>query len=268
MHKEGNPGRPIISDNGSPTEIISKFVDFHIQDLVKHHHHTSKTTWTVFAKSMISTRLVSSLQVHFSLCTMDACALYTNIPHAEGITACREAMIKWREHITKPSARFLCNLIQHILTLNFLQFEDNLWLQTHGTAMGTSMAPSYANLFMGALEGKMLNSSPHQPLIWLRYLDDIYLIWTHGSSTLDQFLAHAKNFHPTIQFTSEISPLKIPFLGVMITLQGGRLETDPYTPFRAADWKHTHTLNLQTLSIIYIGVHVTLTTLNAAYHTA
>ncbi|GFR79235.1 hypothetical protein ElyMa_002284500 [Elysia marginata] len=53
------------------------------------------------------------------LCTMDVSALYTNIPHAEGITACREALTKWREHITKPSATFLCNLIQHILTLNF-----------------------------------------------------------------------------------------------------------------------------------------------------
>ncbi|GFR92965.1 hypothetical protein ElyMa_004366300 [Elysia marginata] len=177
------------------------------------------------------------------LCTMDVSALYTNIPHTEGITACREALTKWREHITKPSATFLCNLIQHILTLNFFQFEDNLWLQTHATAMGTSMAPSYANFFMGALEGKMLNSSPHQPLIWLRYID-IFLIWTHGSSTLDQFLAHANNFHPTIKFISEISPLKIPFLDVMISLKDGRLETDLYSKptdtFNYLHWGSCH----------------------------
>ncbi|GFR76762.1 hypothetical protein ElyMa_003951300, partial [Elysia marginata] len=84
------------------------------------------------------------------------------------------------------------------------------------------MAPSYANLFMGALEGKMLNSSPHQPLIWLRYIDDIFLIWTHGSSTLDQFLTHANNFHPTIKFTSEISPLKIPFLDIELAINKAR----------------------------------------------
>ncbi|GFR64646.1 hypothetical protein ElyMa_000183300 [Elysia marginata] len=35
--------------------------------------------------------------------------------------------------------------------------------------MGTSMAPSYANLLIGVIEGKTLDSSPHQPLIWLRY---------------------------------------------------------------------------------------------------
>ena len=27
IHKEGNPGRPIISSNGHPTERISEFVD-------------------------------------------------------------------------------------------------------------------------------------------------------------------------------------------------------------------------------------------------
>ncbi|RUS69792.1 hypothetical protein EGW08_022449 [Elysia chlorotica] len=35
IHKEGNPGRHIISGNGSPTEIISQFVDCHMKDLVK-----------------------------------------------------------------------------------------------------------------------------------------------------------------------------------------------------------------------------------------
>ena len=34
IHKEGNPGRPIIGGNVCPTEIISQFVDYHIKDLV------------------------------------------------------------------------------------------------------------------------------------------------------------------------------------------------------------------------------------------
>ncbi|GFN78605.1 flagellar protein flil [Plakobranchus ocellatus] len=35
IHKEGNLGRPIISGNGCPTEIISLFVDYHLKDLVR-----------------------------------------------------------------------------------------------------------------------------------------------------------------------------------------------------------------------------------------
>ena len=31
IHKAGNPGRPIVSANGHPTEKISEFVDLHLQ---------------------------------------------------------------------------------------------------------------------------------------------------------------------------------------------------------------------------------------------
>ena len=30
IHKQGNPGRPLISSNGHPTERISEFVDYHL----------------------------------------------------------------------------------------------------------------------------------------------------------------------------------------------------------------------------------------------
>ena len=35
IHKQGNPGRPIISSNGHPTERISEFVDYHLKPLVQ-----------------------------------------------------------------------------------------------------------------------------------------------------------------------------------------------------------------------------------------
>ena len=33
IHKQGNPGRPIISSNGHPTERISEFVDYPLKPL-------------------------------------------------------------------------------------------------------------------------------------------------------------------------------------------------------------------------------------------
>ena len=30
IHKQGNPGRPIVSSNSHPTERISEFVDYHL----------------------------------------------------------------------------------------------------------------------------------------------------------------------------------------------------------------------------------------------
>ena len=54
--------------------------------------------------------------------------------------------------------------------------------------MGTKMAPSYACLFMGTLEEKMLNSAPYKPDLWLRFMDDIFFIWTQGPEKYKIFL--------------------------------------------------------------------------------
>jgi hypothetical protein len=35
IHKENNPGRPIVSANGHPTEKISEFIDFHHRSFVE-----------------------------------------------------------------------------------------------------------------------------------------------------------------------------------------------------------------------------------------
>ena len=50
--------------------------------------------------------------------------------------------------------------------------------------MGTKMAPSYANIFMGRLERRLLQSVILKPFSWLRFIDDIDMEWTHGRETL------------------------------------------------------------------------------------
>ena len=217
VHKEGNPGRPIIGGNGCPTEIISQFVDYHMKDLVSQLPSYVQDDMD-FLRKIHDINKTGPLPPDTLLCTMDVSALYTNIPHEEGTDACRIALEEGRDPGTKPSPSFICTLIQLILTLNFFTFHGNTYLQTHGTAMGTCMAPTYANIFMGAIERRLLGSFPDKPLVWLRYIDDIFLIWTHGRAKLEAFIQHANTFHPTIKFTSNISPIHVPFLDVMVTL--------------------------------------------------
>ena len=52
-----------------------------------------------------------------------------------------------------------------------------------GTAIGTKMAPSYAILFMDALERGILDGSELKPSVWWRYIDDVFLIWEHGEES-------------------------------------------------------------------------------------
>ena len=84
--------------------------------------------------------------------------------------------------------------------------------------MGSPMAPSYANLFMGQLEYNMLRDAPGGliPLEWIRFIDDIFAIWTHGIDKLKEFLHHINNFHPNIKFEIEYSFERVHFLDTNI----------------------------------------------------
>ena len=63
---------------------------------------------------------------------------------------------------------FFCFLFFLLLLLLLLFF-------VHGTAIGTKFAPPYAILFMADLEEKILNAFEEKPMIWWRYIDDIFL---------------------------------------------------------------------------------------------
>jgi len=83
-----------------------------------------------------------------------------------------------------------------------------------GTAMGSPIAPSYASLFMGKLENDFLNKCFLKPDVWLRFLDDIFMIWNYPLEDLYYFIDSLNKLHPTIKFTFNVSKTKISFLDV------------------------------------------------------
>ena len=70
---------------------------------------------------------------------------------------------------------------------------------------------------MTDLEETIINTFEEKPMIWWRYIDDIFFIWEHGEESLEKFLNKLNSFHPTIKFTVEYSKETINFLDVNIT---------------------------------------------------
>ena len=96
--------------------------------------------------------------------------------------------------------------------------------------MGTKMAPSYANIFMGKLEKQLLESSIERPLSWYRFIDDVDMKWTQSDEELQNFLlSRANNLHPSNKFTHEISNTTISVLDTSSSLSGVVLSTDLYS---------------------------------------
>ena len=87
----------------------------------------------------------------------------------------------------------------------------NSSLQLQGTAMGTKMAPAYANLFMGLIEDTLQNIDRDHINIWKRFIDDIFVIWTGSQAQLTTFITQINQVHETIKFTYEQSNTELTF---------------------------------------------------------
>ena len=96
-------------------------------------------------------------------------------------------------------------MLRLILKENSFHFNGKHFLQTHRTAMGTKMAVSFANIFMAAVETEIIERSSKKPLIWKRYIDDVFSLWNLNKEEITAFIELANNYHPTIKFTAEIS---------------------------------------------------------------
>ena len=99
---------------------------------------------------------------------------------------------------------------------NPFQFNEENFFQTHGTAMGTKMAVSFANIFMSEIETKSIQKSETKPREWKRFIDDVFSLWDCDTKEVDRFIKRANYFHPTIKFTAEMSEKQITFLNTTV----------------------------------------------------
>lgn len=57
-------------------------------------------------------------------------------------------------------------------------------------------------------------------LVWLRYIDGVFFIWTHGGKELHKFMEDLFNRQPSIKFTYTFSKNCVPFLNLKVQLLG------------------------------------------------
>ena len=117
-------------------------------------------------------------------------------------------------------------LMKLVLKNNFFEFNGEFFQQVRGTAIGTKCAPSYAILFLAALEQRLLDHHVEKPLLWWRYIDDIFLIWTHGEEKLLEFINFLNSAHHSIKFTAEYSKESVNLLDVKVIRKEDRIITD------------------------------------------
>ncbi|XP_076247886.1 LOW QUALITY PROTEIN: uncharacterized protein LOC143187549 [Calliopsis andreniformis] len=179
IHKPDIPLRPIVGTLGSPTYNLAKYL-------------------TTILKPLTGDILGS----------FDVQSLFTNVPIDDSIDIIKDKM---------PVN--LIPLVHHYLISTYFLFQGTYYEQVSGAAMGSPISPVIADIFMEHLEDRILKGAPLKPSQWFRYVDDTFVVWSHGKDTLNNFLKYINSLHPKIQFTmeTETEEQTIPFLDVLVT---------------------------------------------------
>ena len=108
---------------------------------------------------------------------------------------------------------------------------------------------------MDQLETRFLENQNLKPLVWFRYIDDIFFIWPHGEENLRNFMTEFNLFSDDIKFTYECNKDTISFLDLKVISSNGKLITSHYSkPSDCHQYLHHGSCHLAHTkrSIVYI----------------
>ena len=162
------------------------------------------------------------------LVSHDVKALYTSIPNSEGIAAVKRAYDKYQQKTV--ANKVLTTFLALILTLNNFIFNSKLYLQIKGCAMGTICALAYANIFMEYFEEKFIYPLiDAKTLLYLSFIDDIFMIWTKSEKDLLEFLNELNTKHTSIKLEFKYSRQQTEFLDTLVYIDNNnKLQTTLY----------------------------------------
>ena len=146
------------------------------------------------------------------LITVDFDSLYTRIPIGEAIQCIKELFQKY----PIPQADLIIALLNLILHLDVIEFYGEFYLQISGLGMGTSLAPTLANIFVGWLE--MQHNIPTDPkaILYSRLIDDILVIWNGDMKSAKAFTKRIGTMRTSLTIKEKISTIEIDYLDLHI----------------------------------------------------
>ena len=232
IHKQGIPLRPIVSSTGTVTYNTSKELANILKPLVglsSHHVHNTKD----FIDHIKEVRL----RPEESIISYDVTSLFTSVPIKPVLNIIHQKLTTDQDlkNRTSMTIQHIIKLLEFCLNSTSFVFQGQYYQQMEGAAMGSPLSPIVANIFMEQFEKEALETAPHPPSLWKRFVDDTFVIIEDQYK--DEFFQHLNSLHTNIKFTAETSKAdgSIPFLDTWITPQrDGSLQTKVYR-------KPTHT---------------------------
>ena len=254
VHKHNTPLRPIVASYGTAEYNLAKYLNKYITSIIPDQHSVSKN----------SELLTELNNYHFTsnskLVSFDIESLFTNVDLKFTIDIAVEKIYAAQNTNRPPFEAKVFRRLLEFATNGLFQFDGKLYQQTDGVAMGSPLAPSLANLFVGEMENRHLNENKTKVKYYTRFVDDVLTIFEQDE--VNSFHNFINSWHDNLKFTVEVGGNSIPFLDINIEINNENLCTTVYR-------KPTYTgllLNFQAVCPITWKKGLMNTLINRAYN--
>lgn len=217
VHKQPVKGRPIVPSMTWITHHLSQWIADQLNPLLPQLNWVLKDS-SELLRTIHDINTSKDLQKHrtkIQIYSADVEALYPSIDIELGISLINQFLteINWEDPLRKD---FLIKGIQFVLTQGFIKFEDEIFQQTNGAAMGSPMIPPYANIFMYMLERDTVNKylTSGSLLLYKRFIDDILILIKDDNLLLNNLMNDLNNINPKIKLTWSSKSTNCNFLDI------------------------------------------------------
>ena len=233
VHKHPVKFRPVVAKCGTILEAISKWLDCELQLISKAY----LTSWCIKDSDTFRGEVIQhELSPNSRLATLDATAMYSNIDIDHSL----EIMERWIDLYTSEGklpelthkGTILAGL-RLVMQWNLMKFGDSYFQQLIGTAMGTSCAVQFANLYFGWHEKEVIlptfKNALNRISFYKRFIDDVVLIWEGPCDADWHHMDHIYNSYGILKWEfPEDTSRSVDFLDLTLIIKGNRIVTKTY----------------------------------------
>jgi hypothetical protein len=235
IHKKPWAIRPIVPMHSYSTTRLAMVIHFYLHPLMPRY------PWVCLSSRRFVRDLLRFSRGHpgtWKMMSGDVKSMYTNIQTDHLVNALRGAMRD--AGFPKALNRFILLAVRHLNNNVFFQFDNQIYHQTYGIAMGLACSPSLANLFMAVWEERI--GIPKYFYFYRRYIDDIFCI-PHEYIDIEILVRI-----PGLEL-DWVSSDTIPFLDCEVHLHDQEICVRPYTKplshYQYIPWSSGHPLHVK-----------------------
>lgn len=225
VHKKPIKGRPIVPSMTWMTFHLSEWLANQLNPLIPATEWVLKDTYDLLDafKQLNLTELPCTTRI----ASADVEALYPSMDINTGLQLIKQFIedVNWGNRHKRD---FLLKAMEFVLTKGYIAFQDDIYQQTNGAAMGSPMIPPYANIFMYQLEKQTVHKYKNLGtlLLFKRFIDDVLIITT--DSNITELQGELNSLHPSIKLTWTPPAKYCNFLDIVVSLKNNKLCTSVY----------------------------------------